>query len=77
MTPTASRRNRTIHRLKRQLAAMPEAEPFVPWITEPAPVVGSHGPNQSVPPPGGWPDDAGWREEAESRQSLSGEEPQC
>lgn len=50
-------------------------EPIVPWIVDPeempVPV------ERRVPPPGGWADDEGWREEADVFQSISGEEPQA
>lgn len=66
-------KQRTLKRLRRDLAALPEPEAVTPLITTPAASVPAHRP---APPPGGWPDDAGWNEAADEHFAHAGEEPQ-
>ncbi len=68
-------KKQTLSKLRKQLRQLPEPEPVTPWLTEPVAPVNI--PERRVPPPKGWPDDEGWREEAEILQSVSGEEPQA
>lgn len=68
-------KQQTLKKLRKQLRQLPEPEAVTPWVTEPVPPVNV--PERRVPPAGGWPDDEGWREEADVYQSISGEEPQA
>lgn len=69
-----SRHQSVLKRLRNDMNSV-VAEPIEPYFTpvEPPTAV----PARRVAPPGGWPDDEGWREEVDVLQSISGEEPQA
>lgn len=69
-----SRHQSVLKRLRGDMKAVvaDPTEPYVNPVEPPAAV-----PARRAPPPGGWPDDEGWREEADVLQGLSGEEPQA
>lgn len=69
-----SKRSAVLADLRHKMTTV-EVEPTELWITpvEPLPTA----PARPVPPPGGWPDDAGWTETADEHFERAGEEPQA